>query len=70
MIGVRGLRVRLGSSVIVDGVDLDVAAGEWVTVIGPNGAGKSTVLRAVGGMLPFSGAVEKALAWYKANRYL
>ena len=57
MIGVRGLRVRLGSSVIVDGVDLDVAAGEWVTVIGPNGAGKSTVLRAVGGMLPFSGAV-------------
>ncbi|MFI7543673.1 ABC transporter ATP-binding protein [Actinoplanes sp. NPDC049599] len=55
--GVRGLRVRLGGSVIVDGVDLDVAAGEWVTIIGPNGAGKSTVLRAVGGLLPFSGAV-------------
>jgi iron complex transport system ATP-binding protein len=57
MIGVRGLRVRLGGSVIVDGVDLDVATGEWVTIIGPNGAGKSTVLRAVGGLLPFGGAV-------------
>jgi iron complex transport system ATP-binding protein len=57
MISVRGLRVRLGGSVIVDGVDLDVAAGEWVTIIGPNGAGKSTVLRAVGGLLPFSGSV-------------
>ena len=57
MIGVRGLRVLLGGAVIVDGVDLDVAAGEWVTVIGPNGAGKSTVLRAVGGLLPFGGSV-------------
>ncbi|RSM64828.1 ABC transporter [Actinoplanes sp. ATCC 53533] len=57
MIGVRGLRVVLGGSVIVDGVDLDVAAGEWVTIIGPNGAGKSTVLRAVGGLVPFAGAV-------------
>ena len=57
MIGVRGLRVLLGGTVIVDGVDLDVAAGEWVTIIGPNGAGKSTVLRAVGGLLPFTGSV-------------
>ena len=57
MIGVRGLRVRLGGAVIVDGIDLDVAAGEWVTIIGPNGAGKSTVLRSVGGLLPFSGSV-------------
>jgi iron complex transport system ATP-binding protein len=57
VIGVRGLRVSLGGTVIVDGVDLDVAAGEWVTIIGPNGAGKSTVLRAVGGLLPSGGAV-------------
>ncbi|WP_051366623.1 ABC transporter ATP-binding protein [Hamadaea tsunoensis] len=43
---------------IVDGVDLVVPAGEWVTVIGPNGAGKSTLLRAVGGELPFTGVLE------------
>jgi cobalamin transport system ATP-binding protein len=57
-ITVRGLTVRLGGSVIVGGMDLDVAEGEWVTVIGPNGAGKSTALRAIGGLLPFDGRVE------------
>ncbi|BCJ52912.1 cobalamin/Fe3+-siderophore ABC transporter ATP-binding protein [Actinoplanes sp. NBRC 14428] len=57
MIGVRGLRVRLGGALIVDGVDLDVADGEWVTIIGPNGAGKSTLLRAVGGLVAYEGTV-------------
>ena len=57
MIAVRGLSVRLGGVSIVDRIDLDIAAGEWVTVIGPNGAGKSTVLRAVAGVLPYRGEV-------------
>jgi iron complex transport system ATP-binding protein len=57
MIQVEGLTVRLDGTLIVDGVDLDVADGEWVTVIGPNGAGKSTALRAIGGLLPFQGSV-------------
>jgi cobalamin transport system ATP-binding protein len=57
-IAARGLTVRLGGSVVVDGVDLDVSDGEWVTIIGPNGAGKSTALRAIGGLLPFDGRVE------------
>jgi iron complex transport system ATP-binding protein len=57
-ISVLGLRVRLDKTLIVDGVDLDVEAGEWVTIIGPNGAGKSTALRAIGGVLPFEGVVE------------
>ncbi|MGN9774750.1 ABC transporter ATP-binding protein [Micromonospora sp. H33] len=54
---VRDLHVRLDGVPILGGVDLTVAAGEWVTVIGPNGAGKSTLLRAVGGLLPAAGAV-------------
>jgi iron complex transport system ATP-binding protein len=49
--------VELGGTRIVHAVDLDVAAGEWVTVIGPNGAGKSTLLRAVGGLLPVTGSI-------------
>jgi iron complex transport system ATP-binding protein len=49
---VADLRVTLDGAPILAGVDLAVAAGEWVTVIGPNGAGKSTLLRAVGGLLP------------------
>jgi iron complex transport system ATP-binding protein len=58
VIVVRGLAVRLDGALIVDGLDLDVAEGEWVTIIGPNGAGKSTALRAVGGLLPYSGRVD------------
>ncbi|WP_250029237.1 ABC transporter ATP-binding protein [Paractinoplanes maris] len=57
-IRVRDLRVRLDGNLIVGGVALEVARGEWVTVIGPNGAGKSTALRAIGGLLPFTGTVE------------
>ncbi|MFI6261613.1 ABC transporter ATP-binding protein [Micromonospora sp. NPDC051006] len=54
---VRDLHVTLDGARILAGVDLTVAAGEWVTVIGPNGAGKSTLLRAVGGLLPTKGEV-------------
>jgi iron complex transport system ATP-binding protein len=54
---VAGLDVDLGGAPILRGVDLEVAAGEWVTVIGPNGAGKSTLLRAVGGLLPPAGSI-------------
>jgi branched-chain amino acid transport system ATP-binding protein len=36
-----------GDRLIVDGVDLEVAAGEVVTMIGQNGAGKSTVLKGI-----------------------
>jgi branched-chain amino acid transport system ATP-binding protein len=36
---------------IVDGVDLDVAAGEVVTIIGQNGAGKSTLLKGIANLL-------------------
>jgi len=53
----EAVRVRIGAATIVDAVDLNVAAGEWVTVIGPNGAGKSTLLRAIGGLIPFTGTV-------------
>ena len=51
------VRVSLGGACILDGIDLTVAVGEWVTIIGPNGAGKSTLLRAVGGLLPASGSI-------------
>ena len=56
-VSVSGLRVSLGGAPVLDGVDISVAPGEWVTVIGPNGAGKSTLLRAVGGRLPHRGSV-------------
>jgi iron complex transport system ATP-binding protein len=45
---------------LVDGIDLDVDAGEWVSVIGPNGAGKTTLLRAVAGLTAADGVVDLA----------
>lgn len=38
----------------VDGVDLDVSAGEIVALVGPSGCGKSTLLRAVAGLHPLA----------------
>jgi branched-chain amino acid transport system ATP-binding protein len=50
---VSGLRAGYGGGrLIVDGVDLEVAAGEVVTMIGQNGAGKSTVLKGIYNMTP------------------
>jgi len=46
----RGLTVRRGGRTVVDGVDLSIAQGEWVSVIGPNGAGKTTALHALAGL--------------------
>src|SRR3954452_10366831 len=39
----------------LDGIDLDVRRGEFLTLIGPSGCGKSTLLHAMGGMKQPSG---------------
>jgi ABC-2 type transport system ATP-binding protein len=49
MIRVRGLRKAYGDLVAVDGVDLDVAAGEIFALLGPNGAGKTTTVEILEG---------------------
>ena len=41
----RGIWLRLGRDAVLRGLNLDVAAGEAVTLLGRNGAGKSTLLR-------------------------
>ncbi|MGH9022383.1 MAG: ATP-binding cassette domain-containing protein, partial [Acidimicrobiia bacterium] len=54
----RDLSVSYGARVILDRVELVIAAGDRVGVLGPNGTGKSTLLRALGGLLaPDKGAV-------------
>jgi ABC-type branched-subunit amino acid transport system ATPase component len=48
----RGLRIGYGGVPAVQGVDLEVGAGEVVALIGPNGAGKSTTLLGLSGHIP------------------
>ena len=60
MIDVARASVTLDGVRVVDGVDLDVAAGTWTMLIGPNGAGKTTLLRAVAGLVAHDGEVRVA----------
>ena len=50
LISARALALVRGGRTILSDVDLDIAAGEIVTLIGPNGAGKTTLVRALLGL--------------------
>ena len=47
LLSIRDLRVSFGGIEAVKNIDLDIAAGELVTLIGANGAGKTTTLKAI-----------------------
>jgi putative spermidine/putrescine transport system ATP-binding protein len=48
----EGVRKRFGDVVAVDGVDLDIATGEFFSLLGPSGSGKTTCLRMIAGFEP------------------
>jgi branched-chain amino acid transport system ATP-binding protein len=50
LLAVSGLTRRFGGVSAVDGLDFEVAAGEFVSLIGPNGAGKTTTFNLISGL--------------------
>ncbi|MFE7354267.1 ABC transporter ATP-binding protein [Streptomyces sp. NPDC057543] len=58
-IALRGVHKRYGKNTALDGLDLEVAEGEFFCLLGPSGAGKTTMLKTVAGLeTPDAGAVE------------
>jgi ABC-2 type transport system ATP-binding protein len=66
---VRGLLKSFGTTRVLNGLDLTVAAGSVTGFLGPNGAGKSTTLRVVLGLLRADGGTVRVLGgdpWHDA----
>jgi branched-chain amino acid transport system ATP-binding protein len=56
-LAIADLRVRYGAVTALRGVDLKVDAGTCVLLLGPNGAGKTSLLKAVAGLIPYTGRI-------------
>ncbi len=61
---VASLRAGYGRLTVLHDIDLQVPAGEIVTIAGPNGAGKSTLLNSIAGTLPVQGGQ----IWFEGHR--
>ncbi|MEY7847582.1 ABC transporter ATP-binding protein [Natrarchaeobius sp. A-rgal3] len=55
LLEVSELDAGYGDLQILEGVNLDVDDGEYVTIVGPNGAGKSTVMKSIFGLTEYMG---------------
>ena len=52
MIAIENVSARIGAIQVLDGVSLNVRAGELAAVIGANGAGKTSLLRTISNLIP------------------
>jgi branched-chain amino acid transport system ATP-binding protein len=72
-VDVTGLRVTIGGSRVLTGVDLRVPAGGVTALLGRNGVGKTTTLRSLIGLLPSAGAISvlgRAVSGWPTHRII
>jgi multiple sugar transport system ATP-binding protein len=53
-VAIRNLQIQLGGNTVIDALNLDVRAGEFVVLLGPSGCGKSTLLHSIAGLIDSS----------------
>ena len=58
IITIRDLGVRYDGVTALEHVSLDIYADDFVGIIGPNGGGKSSLVKAIMGIVPYSGNIE------------
>ena len=66
-VAIRNLQIELGGTKVIESLNLDVKAGEFVVLLGPSGCGKSTLLHSIAGLIDTtSGQIEiggKDMTW-------
>lgn len=70
VLSLQAVRVEYNGCPSVVSFDQTVRSGEWVCVIGPNGAGKSSLLKAIAGIVPYTGNIQigsKVLSTFTAR---
>ena len=71
MLEVRGLEASYGRSRVLTGIDLEIGAGQVLTLVGRNGAGRSTLARALVGRVAVRGSIRfdgRELVGWPAHR--
>ena len=58
LLELKSVSKSFGSTAVLEGIELAVRDGEFITILGPSGSGKTTILRMIGGFTaPSSGAI-------------
>src|ERR1044072_3730233 len=58
LLELKGVSKAFGATKVLEGIDLAVEDGEFITILGPSGSGKTTILRMIGGFTqPGDGAI-------------
>lgn len=67
IVSLRGVSVSYSSSVAIDSASLDIYQDDFIGIIGPNGGGKTTLIKAILGMVEYSGEIVYAPELYRGS---